>query len=96
VNSDPKIHWYGILNSVILVGILSIIVGVIVLRTINRDIEFYNNDMDKVNLHAIALSQSLGRTRRSEWMEISTRRCLPASIEKSHFCSTGKILAIQY
>jgi len=49
VNSDPKIHWYGILNSVILVGVLSIIVGVIVLRAINRDIETYN-DVDKVTL----------------------------------------------
>jgi transmembrane 9 superfamily member 2/4 len=47
VNSDPKIHWYGIFNSVVIVGILSIIVGVIVLRTINRDIETYN-DIDKV------------------------------------------------
>jgi len=47
VNSDPKIHWYGILNSVIIVGILSIVVGVIVLKTINRDIENYN-DIDKV------------------------------------------------
>lgn len=47
MNSDPKIHWYGILNSVIIVGILSIVVGVIVLKTINRDIENYN-DIDKV------------------------------------------------
>lgn len=47
VNSDPKIHWYGILNSVIVVGILSVIVGIIVLKSINRDIENYN-DLDKV------------------------------------------------
>jgi transmembrane 9 superfamily member 2/4 len=47
VNSDPKIHWYGIFNSVIIVGVLSIVVGVIVLRTINRDIEGYN-DIDKL------------------------------------------------
>lgn len=47
MNSDPKIHWYGILNSVTLVSVLSIIVAVIVLRTINRDIEGYN-DADKV------------------------------------------------
>jgi transmembrane 9 superfamily protein 2/4 len=49
VNSDPKIHWYGIFNSVIVVGILSVVVGVIVLKTINRDIENYN-DLDKVSL----------------------------------------------
>lgn len=47
MNSDPKIHWYGIFNSVIIVGILSVVVGVIVLKTINRDIENYN-DIDKV------------------------------------------------
>jgi len=47
VNSDPKIHWYGILNSVIVVGILSVIVGIIVLKSINRDIENYNG-LDKV------------------------------------------------
>lgn len=49
VNSDPKIHWYGIFNSVIVVGLLSVIVGVIVLKTINRDIENYN-ELDKVAL----------------------------------------------
>ena len=53
VNSDPKIHWYGIFNSVIVVGILSVVVGIIVLKSINRDIENYN-DLDKVALSVLA------------------------------------------
>lgn len=47
INSDPKIHWYGILNSVSVVGALSIVVAIVALGTIRRDLEVYN-DPDKV------------------------------------------------
>ena len=55
VNSDPKIHWYGILNSVVLIGVLSIVVGVIVVRALQRDIESYN-DVDKVRIEETRLT----------------------------------------
>ena len=59
VNSDPKIHWYGIINSVILVGVLSIVVGVILAKTLHRDIESYN-DLDKVFLYREFVIDSSG------------------------------------
>jgi transmembrane 9 superfamily protein 2/4 len=59
VNSDPKIHWYGIINSVILVGVLSIVVGVILAKTLHRDIESYN-DLDKVFLYREFVTDSSG------------------------------------
>jgi transmembrane 9 superfamily member 2/4 len=55
VNSDPKIHWYGILNSVVLIGVLSIVVGVIVVRALQRDIESYNA-VDKVRIEETRLT----------------------------------------
>ncbi|CAG8439502.1 1799_t:CDS:10 [Ambispora gerdemannii] len=41
-NSDPQIHWYSIINSLIIALFLSAMVAIIMLRTLNRDIALYN------------------------------------------------------
>ena len=43
-NSDPHIHWYSIVNSVIILMFLSAMVAVIMLRTLNHDITTYNQE----------------------------------------------------
>lgn len=41
--NDGQIHWLSMVNSLVLVSFLSAIVGVVLLRTLNRDIQTYNN-----------------------------------------------------
>jgi len=48
VNSDPNIHWYSIINSLIILLFLSGMVAVIMLRTLYNDIAVYNDDESKV------------------------------------------------
>eukprot|EP01069_Polyplicarium_translucidae_P006278 Polyplicarium_translucidae@DN2934_c0_g1_i3.p1 len=43
---NPQIHWFSILNSLIILFLLSGIVGVILLRTLLRDISRYNEPRD--------------------------------------------------
>ncbi|KAI9208872.1 uncharacterized protein BJ171DRAFT_437592 [Polychytrium aggregatum] len=40
--TDPKIHWFSLTNSIVIVLFLSGMVGVIMLRALNRDITRYN------------------------------------------------------
>jgi hypothetical protein len=75
INSDPKIHWYGIINSVILVGVLSIVVGVILAKTLHRDIETYN-DVDKVLISPEPVTDCLGGSGRCDRLEIGAWRYL--------------------
>ncbi|CCH44730.1 Transmembrane protein [Wickerhamomyces ciferrii] len=41
--NDDHIHWISLINSLVLVSFLSAVVGVVLLRTLNRDIQTYNN-----------------------------------------------------
>ena len=47
-NSDPNIHWYSIINSLIILLFLSGMVAVIMLRTLYNDISIYNDEDAKV------------------------------------------------
>lgn len=47
VNSDPNIHWYSIINSLIILLFLSAMVAVIMLRTLHNDISLYNEEESK-------------------------------------------------
>ena len=42
--SDPQIHWYSIINSLIILMFLSAMVAIIMLRTLNNDITIYNEE----------------------------------------------------
>ncbi|KAH3677199.1 hypothetical protein WICMUC_001780 [Wickerhamomyces mucosus] len=44
--NDDQIHWLSLINSLVLVAFLSAIVGVVLLRTLNRDIQSYNSNVD--------------------------------------------------
>lgn len=39
---DPRIHWFSLINSIIIVVFLCVMVGMILLRTVSRDISRYN------------------------------------------------------
>ena len=39
---DPRIHWLALINSVVIVSFLCMMVGIIVARSISRDIHRYN------------------------------------------------------
>lgn len=43
-NSDDtiKVHWFSLINSLVIASFLAILVGVILIRTLNRDIQTYN------------------------------------------------------
>jgi len=42
--TSGNVHWYSIVNSLILLLFLTIIVAAIMLRTLNRDISSYNKE----------------------------------------------------
>merc|ERR1719390_162167 len=42
-NPDDKIHWFSITNSTMIVIFLTAMVGMILVRTLNRDIAQYND-----------------------------------------------------
>lgn len=44
--NDDHIHWLSLINSLVLVSFLSAVVGVVLLRTLNRDIQTYNSNID--------------------------------------------------
>jgi transmembrane 9 superfamily protein 2/4 len=48
---DPQIHWFSIVNSIVIVVILSSMVFLILIRALHKDIARYNNigDEDGVN-----------------------------------------------
>ncbi|KNZ63645.1 hypothetical protein VP01_1118g5 [Puccinia sorghi] len=39
---DPKIHWFSLVNSIVIVAFLCVMVGMILMRTVTRDIGRYN------------------------------------------------------
>lgn len=39
---DPRIHWFSLINSLIIAGFLAFMVGMVLLRSISRDIHRYN------------------------------------------------------
>ncbi|KAJ1863344.1 Transmembrane 9 super member 2 [Coemansia sp. RSA 2703] len=41
---DPKIHWFSLINSVVIVVFLSAMLGLILVRTLHKDIARYNAD----------------------------------------------------
>jgi transmembrane 9 superfamily protein 2/4 len=45
---DPRIHWFALINSIIIVAFLILMVGVILMRSVSRDISRYNAiDLDE-------------------------------------------------
>lgn len=44
---DPQIHWFSIVNSIVIVMILASMVAMILLRTLHRDISRYNSLNDE-------------------------------------------------
>ncbi|RUP50319.1 Endomembrane protein 70-domain-containing protein [Jimgerdemannia flammicorona] len=44
VTTDPQIHWYSIINSIIIMLFLTAMVAIIMLRTLNKDIASYNDE----------------------------------------------------
>ncbi|KAI9033308.1 transmembrane 9 superfamily member 4-like [Hyaloraphidium curvatum] len=44
MSSDPQIHWYSIINSMIILLFLTAMVAIIMLRTLNKDIAMYNEE----------------------------------------------------
>ncbi|CAL1706851.1 unnamed protein product [Somion occarium] len=40
---DPRIHWFSLINSIVIVVFLCVMVSMILLRTVSRDITHYNN-----------------------------------------------------
>lgn len=47
-HNDGKIHWLSLMNSIILVSFLSAIVGAVIIRTLNKDIQSYNQSIDNL------------------------------------------------
>ena len=39
---DPKIHWYALMNSIAVVGLLCVMVAVVMVRTVSKDMDRYN------------------------------------------------------
>ncbi|PWN53773.1 hypothetical protein IE53DRAFT_383711 [Violaceomyces palustris] len=39
---DPRIHWFSLVNSIVIVSFLCIMVGIILMRSVTRDISRYN------------------------------------------------------
>ncbi|KAF9276526.1 hypothetical protein BGZ68_009965 [Mortierella alpina] len=44
VNSDTQVHWYSIVNSMVIMLFLTGMVAIIIMRTLNRDIAHYNEE----------------------------------------------------
>ncbi|EEB87745.1 hypothetical protein MPER_14790, partial [Moniliophthora perniciosa FA553] len=39
---DPRIHWFSLINSIVIVIFLCVLVGLILYRSVSRDISRYN------------------------------------------------------
>ncbi|KAN0064704.1 Transmembrane 9 superfamily member 2 [Thecaphora frezii] len=39
---DPRIHWFSLVNSIVIVAFLCLMVGIILMRSVSRDIHRYN------------------------------------------------------
>lgn len=55
-NSSMEIHWFSIVNSLVVVLVLSGIVAMILVRTLHRDIAKYN-EVRFIQYHSISLYQ---------------------------------------
>lgn len=45
---DPRIHWFALTNSIIIVALLILMVGIVLMRSVSRDISRYNAiDLDE-------------------------------------------------
>ncbi|KAG0230692.1 Transmembrane 9 super member 4 [Actinomortierella wolfii] len=44
VKTDPQVHWYSIVNSIVIILFLTGMVALIMLRTLNKDIALYNEE----------------------------------------------------
>ncbi|KAK7206046.1 putative multispanning membrane protein [Myxozyma melibiosi] len=43
-NDSDKIHWLAIINSLVIISLLTVVVAIIMVRTLSRDIQSYNQD----------------------------------------------------
>lgn len=98
-SSNPQVHWYSIVNSLTLLVFLTLIVAMIMMRTLNKDIAFYNDDDGLVRDGMVCVFQwgvdcvcflLLGRTRRYGRLENCPWGCVPCS-KTSHalLCPPG-------
>lgn len=44
VNTDTQVHWYSIVNSMVIMLFLTGMVAIIIMRTLNKDIALYNEE----------------------------------------------------
>ncbi|ONH69105.1 Transmembrane 9 superfamily member 3 [Cyberlindnera fabianii] len=68
--NDDGIHWISLINSLVLVAFLSAIVGVVLLRTLNRDIQTYNN-MDLATENILVETDKSDSFTNSGWKLVS-------------------------
>ena len=59
---DPRIHWFSLVNSLVIVIFLCVMVAMILLRTVSRDISRYN----AIDLSVRTAGLRLGSMRRTE------------------------------
>lgn len=91
--SDVQIHWFSIVNSVIVVFFLSGILTMIIIRTLRRDIaKYFPNNSKRLKYFLIIFRQQVQsgrRWRRNDWriwMETCSRRCFPSTKISQTFC----------
>lgn len=82
--ADPKIHWFSLLNSVAVVVLLITMVGVIMVRTVNKDIMRYN---------AIDLTEDIQEDYGWKLVHGEVFRAPPAPMLLSIMAGTGAQLA---
>ncbi|KAH3682386.1 hypothetical protein WICPIJ_006650 [Wickerhamomyces pijperi] len=69
--NDDQIHWLSLINSLVLVAFLSAIVGVVLVRTLNRDIQTYNSSVDLVSENISIETDKADTFANSGWKLIS-------------------------
>lgn len=73
---DPSIHWFSLVNSVVIVLFLTGMVAMILLRALHRDISRYNAVEAQVRLYlyllAFLFNTTVGRCSRRLWLETRT------------------------
>jgi hypothetical protein len=82
---DPSIHWFSLVNSIVIVLFLTGMVAMILIRALHKDISRYNAVDAQVRDRIVRWGNSIilivyigGCTRRL-WLEISSWRCIPTS-----------------
>lgn len=69
--NDDQIHWLSLINSLVLVSFLSAVVGVVLLRTLNRDIQTYNSNIDLATDNIVVETDKADTFTNSGWKLIS-------------------------